>query len=418
MSESTLNCSFCGKTREEVTKLIAGPNVYICNECVTLSYNIVSEKENTQDSVEERKLPRPSEIKEHFDKYIIGHAATKELLSVCAYNHYKRIYSDTKVNLQKSNILLLGPTGTGKTLFAQTLAKKLNVPFAMADATTLTEAGYVGEDVESVLERLITISEYDMELAQQGIIYIDEIDKKARKGESNTGTKDVSGEGVQQALLRLIEGSVCKIKTPSRKIQDEYIEFDTSNILFILGGAFVGLEDIIEKRKKRSSGIGFGASVLDEKDKKHLLSQAKSGDVVAYGLIPELVGRLPLIGVLENLDETALYNIMTKVKDNVIEQVKELIRLDGMELEFDDQYFHDVARLAIKEKLGARSLKGFVEGSIISIMYRAPELHDSGVRHIKFNKYPLTESEKPVIIFENGMQKTDTEYRLHRGNNE
>ena len=418
MNDKSLNCSFCGKNREEVKKLIAGPSVYICNECVTLSYKIVAEEDSEVQPLAESELPTPYEIKQHFDEYIIGHNDVKELLSVSAYNHYKRLSSDSDIDIQKSNVLLLGPTGTGKTLFAQTLAKKLHVPFAMADATTLTEAGYVGEDVESILDRLLNIADHDIDLAQRGIVYIDEIDKKARKGENNTSTKDVSGEGVQQALLRLIEGTVCKIKTPSRKLSEEYIEFDTSNVLFILGGAFVGIEKIIEKRAKKASGIGFGANVIGEEDRDKFMTAVVPDDIISYGLIPELVGRVPLLGVLEGLDENTLYMIMTSVKNSVIDQVKELLNMDNIELVFEDQYYKDVAQLAIKEKLGARSLKGIIDKSMINIMYRAPELRESGVTRIVFNKYPLTDSEKPVIIYDNGMQKSDSEYRLYRGNNE
>jgi len=417
MKENNLHCSFCGKERSEVNKLIAGPNVYICNECVSLSYKIVSEEAISDSKDENFHLPTPSEIKEYLDRYIIGHEDVKELLSVCSYNHYKRLKNDSDINIQKSNILLIGPTGTGKTLFAQTLSKKLNVPFAIADATTLTEAGYVGEDVESVLERLLTVADYDLEKAQQGIVFIDEIDKKARSTESSTNTKDVSGEGVQQALLRLIEGTKSKIKMSSKRLNDDFVEFDTSNILFIVGGAFVGLEKHIKKRKKAKTTIGFGATVVKENNDK-LLQQVISDDIISYGLIPELVGRLPLIGVLDSLDEDKLYQILNSVKDNIIEQSQALFYMDGIQLEFKDQYYKDVARISIKEKLGARSLKGAVENSLINLMYRAPELHKKGVVKIIFYKYPLTENDYPAIIYDSGKEEWDSAYRLYRGNNE
>jgi len=300
-----LNCSFCGKSRDSVEKLIAGPNVYICNECVVLSYNIVQKIDKPEEESDFGTLPSPKEIKEHLDEYIIGHESAKELLSVSAYNHYKRVLSDDEtIELEKTNVLLIGPTGTGKTLFAKTLAKKLNVPFAIADATTLTEAGYVGEDVESVLERLLTIADFDIDLAQKGIVYIDEIDKKARRSESNVATRDVSGEGVQQALLRLIEGTTTKVKiSTGKKYADDYIDFDTTNVLFIVGGAFVGIEKNIERRLRKSSTIGFGAKVITEAEKQNLLRSVSAEDLIDYGLIPEILGRLPIIAPLDKLSD-------------------------------------------------------------------------------------------------------------------
>lgn len=414
MSETNLTCSFCGKNRNNVDKLIAGPNVYICNECVKLSYEIVVGDLDTsgRDQIDQ-DLPGPTEIKQHLDDWIVSHDKTKQLLAVSAYNHYKRInYHSSDINLEKSNILLIGPTGTGKTLFAKTLAKKLDVPFAIADATTLTEAGYVGEDVESVLERLLVTADFDLERAQKGIIYIDEIDKKARKGESNTSTKDVSGEGVQQALLRLIEGTTSKVKVNgNKKYNDEYVEFDTTDVLFIVGGAFVGIENIVERRMRKSSGIGFGANVMSEEERRQLHQEITPDDVVEFGIIPELMGRLPLLGILENLSEDDMYHVMTTVKNSVIDQCKELLKMDGIELDFSDQYIHDAAKLSLEKKLGARAIKSIVESSVISLMYRAKELRDSGVVKVQFDKYP-TQDYFPVLVLEDGNTQVDTEYYL------
>jgi ATP-dependent Clp protease ATP-binding subunit ClpX len=415
-----LNCSFCGKSRDSVEKIIAGPNVYICNECVVLSYNIVQKIDKPEEESDFGTLPSPKEIKEHLDEYIIGHESAKELLSVSAYNHYKRVLSDDEtIELEKTNVLLIGPTGTGKTLFAKTLAKKLNVPFAIADATTLTEAGYVGEDVESVLERLLTIADFDIDLAQKGIVYIDEIDKKARRSESNVATRDVSGEGVQQALLRLIEGTTTKVKiSTGKKYADDYIDFDTTNVLFIVGGAFVGIEKNIERRLRKSSTIGFGAKVITEAEKQNLLRSVSAEDLIDYGLIPELLGRLPIIAPLDNLTEDQLVYVMTSVKNSVLTQNQKLLEIDNLKLSFGDEFIRSAATLAIKRKLGARALKGVVEETLINIMYRAPELKKQGVVEIILDKYPVSSSHAPILKYEDGRTEIDTQYKTYRGINE
>lgn len=416
--KKNLRCSFCGKSRDNVEKLIAGPSVYICNECITLSYNIVKKEEVEVPSSEEAAaIPTPSEIREHLDQYIVGHDSAKELMSVSAYNHYKRVLKKAPdIEIEKTNILLVGSTGTGKTLFAKTLAKKLNVPFAIADATTLTEAGYVGEDVESVLERLLSIADFDIDLAQNGIVYIDEVDKKARRSETNAATRDVSGEGVQQALLRLIEGTTTKVKINNgKRFGEEYVDFDTSNVLFILGGAFVGIEKIIEKRLKKSSTIGFNATVMGKSEKHRMLENLSSEDVIEFGLIPEIVGRLPIIATLEKLDQTHMMHVLTSVKNNVIEQSKKLLEMDDILLEFSEDYIKTAAELAVKKNLGARALKGIVEQSLVSTMYRAPELKKMGVQKILFDKYPVSVNTKPKLLFADNTEKPDTEYKLYRG---
>lgn len=411
-----LNCNFCGKKREEVEKLIAGPDAYICNECITLSYDIV--KEETELDLldfEFEDIPKPQEIKEYLDEYVIGQDSAKEILSVSSYNHYKRISSKIKdTKIEKSNILLLGSTGSGKTLLVKTLAEKLGVPFAIADATTLTEAGYVGEDVESVLERLVNLANFDIELAQRGIVFIDEIDKKARRSESNTGTRDVSGEGVQQALLRLIEGTTAKVRVNSgKKISDDFVDFDTSNVLFIVGGAFVGIEKIIEKRLRKASTIGFGSKIVGTDDRKVLLARVSEQDIVDFGLIPELVGRLPVFGILENLEKEQYKKILTDVKNSVILQVSSLIEVDDIALEFADEYYDNVADMAVKSSTGARSLKSIVENSIVNIMFRIKDLKDMGVKTVKFNHYPSSRDKYPVLVLD-GREEIDANYKVYR----
>lgn len=417
MSENNLKCSFCGKSRDSVEKLIAGPNVYICNECITISYEILTEDTaSTKEKSLDSSIPTPQEIHAFLDTYITGQTEAKEILSTSAYNHYKRIShkGTSDVVIEKSNILMVGPTGSGKTLIAKTLAKVLDVPFAIADATTLTEAGYVGDDVESVLERLLSVANYNIEAAQHGIIYIDEIDKKTRKSESSTTTRDVSGEGVQQALLRLIEGTITKVKiNTGKKLTEEWVEFDTSNILFIVGGAFVGIEDAVSKRMKTKTGIGFTGQVITNSDKGALLKSLIPDDVVKYGLIPELVGRLPVITTLERLSEEQLVDILSNVKNNVIDQVKELMLIDNIELDFSEDYFRTVATKADQLDMGARSVKSIVESSLYYMMYNAPILRNSGVRKITFDKYPSNDH-KPIAKYEDGRELRIDDYRFLR----
>lgn len=418
MTDKKLNCNFCGKSRDQVEKLIAGPSVYICNECISISYEILDDdKHLLLDDPDD--IPTPREIHDYLNLYITGQEEAKEILSTSAYNHYKRINhkGNNDVTVEKSNVLMIGPTGTGKTLFAKTLAKKLNVPFAIADATTLTEAGYVGDDVESVLERLLVVANYDIDAAQKGIIYIDEIDKKTRKSESSTTTRDVSGEGVQQALLRLIEGTVTKVKLGmnSKKFTDEIAEFDTSNVLFIVGGAFVGVEEFIIKRIKTKTGVGFTGNVMSKEHSDGVLKALRSEDIVKYGLIPELVGRLPIITTLDKLSEEQLVEIMQTVKNSIIDQVKELMLYNDIELDFGLSYFKEVACRASKTGMGARAVKSIVENSLFYLMYNAPELQEEGVVKVIFDKYP-SRIEKPIAIYAGGNSKHLKDYRFFRNN--